>query len=106
MCTKFLDESEIRSPASADSSTSCASSNNATSTNELATNLPDWMTEGERILLRKSNLSGTIAYIGAIEFASGIWIGIELDAPVGKKLLNELRLIRFEKYHRYVKLNI
>ena len=44
------------------------------------------MIEGERILLRKSNLSGTIAYIGTIEFASGIWIGIELDVPVGKWL--------------------
>ena len=42
------------------------------------------MIEGERILLRKSNLSGTIAYIGPIEFASGTWIGIELDVPVGK----------------------
>ena len=79
----FSDESEIRSPASVDSSTSCTSSNNAASTNELASNLPEWMIEGERILLRKSNLSGTIAYIGTIEFASGIWIGIELDVPVG-----------------------
>ena len=42
------------------------------------------MTVGEHILLRKSNLSGTIAYIGPIDFASGMWIGIELDAPVGK----------------------
>ena len=81
----FLDESEIRSPASVDSSTSCTSSNNAASTNELATTLPEWMIEGERILLRKSNLSGTIAYIGPIEFASGTWIGIELDVPVGKE---------------------
>ena len=80
----FLDESEMRSPASVDSSTSCTSSNNAASTNELATNLPEWMIEGERILLRKSNLSGTIAYVGPIEFASGTWIGIELDVPVGK----------------------
>ena len=82
----FSDESEIRSPASVDSSTSCTSSNNAASTNELASNLPEWMIEGERILLRKSNLSGTIAYIGTIEFASGIWIGIELDVPVGTYL--------------------
>ena len=81
----FVDESEMRSPASVDSSTSCTSSNNAASTNELATTLPEWMIEGERILLRKSNLSGTIAYIGPIEFASGTWIGIELDVPVGKE---------------------
>ena len=43
------------------------------------------MTVGERILLRQSNLSGTIAFIGAIECASGTWVGIELDAPVGKQ---------------------
>ena len=83
-CHYSLDESEIRSPASVDSSTSCTSSNNAASTSEFVTNLPDWMTVGEHILLRKSNLSGTIAYIGPIDFASGMWIGIELDAPVGK----------------------
>ena len=42
------------------------------------------MTIGEHVLLRKSNYSGTIAFIGKIDFASGLWIGVELDAPVGK----------------------
>ena len=42
------------------------------------------MTIGEHVLLRKSNYSGTIAFIGTIDFASGVWIGVELDAPVGK----------------------
>jgi dynactin complex subunit len=38
---------------------------------------------GESIILRQSNYSGIIAFIGATEFASGLWIGIELDAPLG-----------------------
>ena len=60
------------------------------------------MIEGERILLRKSNLSGTIAYIGTIEFASGIWIGIELDVPVGK-WLSSLICKCFERIHNFYK---
>ena len=44
------------------------------------------MTIGEHVLLRKSNYSGTIAFIGTIDFASGVWIGVELDAPVGNNI--------------------
>ena len=84
MLSFFADEGDTRSPASADSSTSCASSSTAASTIDFTTKLPEWMTIGEHVLLRKSNYSGTIAFIGTIDFASGVWIGVELDAPVGK----------------------
>lgn len=48
--------------------------------------LPDWVIKGESVLIRPYNSSGVIAFIGATEFAAGIWIGVELDAPTGKYL--------------------
>merc|ERR1719242_1206850 len=46
--------------------------------------LPPWMVCGESVILRQSNYSGIIAFIGATDFASGLWVGVELDAPLGK----------------------
>ncbi|KAK9301458.1 hypothetical protein QLX08_006168 [Tetragonisca angustula] len=48
------------------------------------TPLPDWVIVGESVLVRPYSYSGVIAYVGPTEFASGTWIGIELDAPTGK----------------------
>ncbi|KAI4487926.1 hypothetical protein M0802_011688 [Mischocyttarus mexicanus] len=50
----------------------------------IETPLPDWVVVGESVLVRPYSYSGVIAYVGPTEFASGIWIGIELDAPTGK----------------------
>ncbi|XP_031784045.1 kinesin-like protein KIF13A isoform X11 [Nasonia vitripennis] len=47
-------------------------------------NLPDWVSIGESVLVRPYSYSGIIAYVGPTEFASGSWIGVELDAPTGK----------------------
>ena len=46
--------------------------------------LPDWVKIGESIQIRPSNNSGTIAYVGNTEFASGLWVGVELDTSQGK----------------------
>ncbi|XP_017793954.1 PREDICTED: kinesin-like protein KIF13B [Habropoda laboriosa] len=48
------------------------------------TPLPDWVVVGESVLVRPYSYSGVIAYVGSTEFASGTWIGVELDAPTGK----------------------
>lgn len=48
------------------------------------TPLPDWVIVGESVLVRPYSYSGVIAYVGPTEFASGSWIGVELDAPTGK----------------------
>ncbi|XP_044582123.1 kinesin-like protein KIF13A isoform X7 [Cotesia glomerata] len=46
--------------------------------------LPDWVVVGESVMVRPYSYCGVIAYIGPTEFASGTWIGVELDAPTGK----------------------
>jgi kinesin family protein 13 len=46
--------------------------------------VPEWVVLGESVLIRPYNSSGVVAYIGGTEFASGTWIGVELDAPKGK----------------------
>ena len=46
--------------------------------------IPDWMKVGESVQVRPSNLSGVIAFVGATQFASGTWVGLELDTSQGK----------------------
>uniref|UniRef100_A0A669BGZ5 Kinesin family member 13A n=1 Tax=Oreochromis niloticus TaxID=8128 RepID=A0A669BGZ5_ORENI len=44
--------------------------------------LPDWMAPGEQVWVGKRR--GTVHYVGGVEFAKGIWIGVKLDMAVGK----------------------
>ncbi len=52
--------------------------------------LPDWMAPGEQVWVGKR--SGTVHYVGGVEFAKGIWVGVELDLAVGKWTLLFLAL--------------
>ena len=48
------------------------------------TTLPECIKVGESIQIRPSNNSAVIAYIGSTAFASGLWVGVELDTSQGK----------------------
>lgn len=45
--------------------------------------LPDWVAEGAWVTVG-SNKTGTVRYVGTTQFADGVWVGVELDTPVGK----------------------
>ncbi|XP_055358845.1 kinesin-like protein KIF13A isoform X2 [Betta splendens] len=45
-----------------------------------AAQLPDWMAPGEQVWVGKRR--GTVHYVGGVEFAKGIWIGVKLDMAV------------------------
>lgn len=45
--------------------------------------LPDWLTEGACVTVG-SNKPGTVRYVGVTQFAEGVWVGVELDTPVGR----------------------
>ena len=99
----LISDEGIRSPATTMSDSSM---------NTSLANLPEWMVVGENIRLKQTNcrcvnclwlsqnfanyahifyksfyciFSGKIAFIGPTEFATGIWIGIELDSAIGKQ---------------------
>ncbi|XP_077454906.1 kinesin-like protein KIF13A isoform X3 [Stigmatopora argus] len=44
--------------------------------------LPDWMAPGEMVWVGKRR--GMVHYVGGVEFAKGIWVGVKLDLAVGK----------------------
>lgn len=45
--------------------------------------LPNWLTEGAHVTVG-SNKAGTVRFVGLTQFAEGVWVGVELDTPVGK----------------------
>lgn len=53
--------------------------------------LPDWMAPGEQVWVGKRR--GTVHYVGGVEFAKGIWIGVKLDMAVGESLLKSFLLV-------------
>ncbi|XP_032780625.1 CAP-Gly domain-containing linker protein 4 isoform X1 [Daphnia magna] len=42
-----------------------------------------WLNVGDRILVDKAK-GATLRYCGTVDFASGVWVGVELDTPEGK----------------------
>lgn len=48
------------------------------------TDLPDWLKEGEFVTVG-TNKCGTVRFVGPTDFAEGIWVGVELEAPAGRQ---------------------
>ncbi|XP_041101702.1 kinesin-like protein KIF13A isoform X2 [Polyodon spathula] len=44
--------------------------------------LPAWIVVGEHVCI--GNKTGTIHYVGLVDFSEGTWVGVELDLPAGK----------------------
>ncbi|KAG8229472.1 hypothetical protein J437_LFUL010352 [Ladona fulva] len=72
-----------RRPSSAMSHSSSIRENSFTSPSSPT---PPDLKVGERVIVMSSQGSkaGVLRYIGATEFAAGIWAGVELDDPLGK----------------------
>uniref|UniRef100_A0A8C3RSI0 Kinesin family member 13A n=1 Tax=Chelydra serpentina TaxID=8475 RepID=A0A8C3RSI0_CHESE len=45
--------------------------------------LPSWVAVGEQVCVG-SNKTGTVKYIGPVDFSAGIWVGVELSVQLGK----------------------
>ncbi|KFR09171.1 Kinesin-like KIF13A, partial [Nipponia nippon] len=45
--------------------------------------LPGWVAVGEQVCVG-SNKTGTVRYVGAVDFSAGIWVGVELNVQLGK----------------------
>lgn len=54
--------------------------------------LPDWLKEGEFVTVG-TNKCGTVRFVGPTDFAKGIWVGVELDAPAGRETNCQTRLL-------------
>lgn len=46
--------------------------------------VPDWLKEGEFVTVG-TNKCGTVRFVGPTDFAEGIWVGVELEAPAGRQ---------------------
>ncbi|XP_074843704.1 kinesin-like protein KIF13A isoform X2 [Carettochelys insculpta] len=45
--------------------------------------LPSWVAMGEQVCVG-GNKTGTVRYVGPVDFSPGIWVGIELSVQLGK----------------------
>ncbi|XP_064409537.1 kinesin-like protein KIF13A isoform X10 [Latimeria chalumnae] len=52
-------------------------------TKEQSQAIPGWVVVGEHVCVG-SNKTGTIQYVGPVDFSGGIWVGVELSVPAGK----------------------
>lgn len=57
--------------------------------------LPDWLAEGAYVTVG-SNKAGTVRYVGMTQFAEGVWVGVELDTPVGKYTMKRVSSPKLE----------
>ncbi|XP_059167567.1 kinesin-like protein KIF13A isoform X3 [Physella acuta] len=49
--------------------------------------VPTWIQDGENVTVTSSRgfpKTGIIRFVGTVQFANGVWVGVELDQPEGK----------------------
>ncbi|XP_012944939.1 centrosome-associated protein 350 [Aplysia californica] len=49
--------------------------------------VPSWIQDGESVTVTSSRgfpKTGTVRFVGSVQFAHGVWVGVELDQPEGK----------------------
>ncbi|CAL1542431.1 unnamed protein product [Lymnaea stagnalis] len=49
--------------------------------------VPSWIQDGENVSVTSSRgfpKTGTVRFVGSVQFANGVWVGVELDQPEGK----------------------
>jgi hypothetical protein len=46
--------------------------------------LPSLWTEGDQVRCRRSSIPGVVKYMGEVDFADGVWVGLEVEAGQGK----------------------
>lgn len=63
--------------------------------------LPDWLTDGVCVTVG-SNKAGTVRYMGMTQFAEGVWVGVELDTPVGKLDVWMSSVLMLNKFQSFI----
>lgn len=56
------------------------------------------MAPGEQVWVGKRR--GTVYYVGGVEFAKGIWIGVKLDLAVGESKICESLNIHMQHFYK------
>lgn len=59
--------------------------------------VPSWVQIGESVIIQSSRGSpktGVVKFVGSVEFASGPWVGVELDLPEGMHALIILLILQ------------
>ena len=75
---------ENTSDADSVSSYDSRNENSSLTDEQLMAALPKWLIVGQNVRISPESKLGVVSYVGKTHFASGIWVGVELDTPTGR----------------------